>query len=327
MHCEPCCSVLEILAKPGQMRTFLRSKTTPKKKSNEFPRQLLAPILDYPKDTTAVTGMVDCVMGKGDAEEAPEIQAQGDGTSVQWGEFQGTWSPGQEMGNSTGNRGWQGCTSEANWVAFRDVDTEEMKEQTQTSPHNGRWWCEDSAVMCESATEHSIDKSSLQRVFEDCFPSITLPVVHEGDVRPLEAVFTDTGSGGESQMNTGSAEHLWGTVCDRRKRSQLWCTWEGSKLHSSYLSSLPINPKDKVPSHKAKPPASSPVHKEKVTPRRLSAVVGKEPELKFMKVASVSVHVSGFSPSHHLQSLFQHWTQPSKTRLRVAYDFNCSLLV
>ncbi|KAG8550841.1 hypothetical protein GDO81_019618 [Engystomops pustulosus] len=82
------------------------------------------------------------------------------------------------------------------------------------------------------------------------------------------------------------------------------------------------------PPHRTKFSASSPAPKQRPQPHKLSTGSPRDPELKLMKVASVSVHVTGFSPSHHLQSLFQHWSQPSgKTRLKVAYEFNRSLLV
>ncbi|CAJ0949932.1 unnamed protein product [Ranitomeya imitator] len=82
------------------------------------------------------------------------------------------------------------------------------------------------------------------------------------------------------------------------------------------------------PPHRSKFSASSPVPKQRPQHHKMSTGLARDPELKLMKVASVSVHVTGFSPSHHLQSLFQHWSQPSgKTRLKVAYEFNRSLLV
>ncbi|CAH2314028.1 Hypothetical predicted protein [Pelobates cultripes] len=167
-------------------------------------------------------------------------------------------------------------------------------------------------------------QESLGWVFEDCFPSYSPPVI-EDDIKPLEPPQPASGDLTTSPSHSQSATCLWGAVCDRRTHPNRQCKWEGSKLHNSYLSSLHIDPNDKLPAHKNKFPVTSPALREKQPPHKLS--MGKEAELKLMKVASVSVHVSGFSPSHHLQSLFQHWTQPQgKPRLKVAYEFKHSLM-
>ncbi|XP_075463084.1 uncharacterized protein LOC142498689 isoform X4 [Ascaphus truei] len=235
---------------------------------------------------TTVTDVDVSPHGKGDAEGAGGMKMQeeqargteGKATPVQWGEFHG-----MRLGES-----WSDDND--SWKAFTDEDSEQAwldDEGTQTAQDHGQWWCEDCTVLSSSA-EHLGDKSSLEKVFESCFPSFPLPEIQE-DVKPLEQFFPELGSW-EDQTHTRSAERLWGTVCDRRIYPELQGKWEGSRLHSSYLSTLHISPNGKV--------------------------------------AAVSVHVSGFSPSHHLQSLFQHWTHPNgKTRLKVAYDFNRSLLV
>ncbi|KAE8585646.1 hypothetical protein XENTR_v10021387 [Xenopus tropicalis] len=270
-----------------------------------------------------------------DTEKARKIQTKEnreDETPEQWGEFQGIWGRGKEMEKCWCESGLQGCCDDR-WTAFRDVNTDESQlvtELTEMSEHSGPWWCEDSTRPCERSTKHSVKKSNLQRIFENCFPPFSQSVVEE-DVTPLE-LYTS----GESHTQHRQVEQLWGTACSRWRQSDPSYKWEGSRLHSSYLSMLHIKPKNQegqsarcLPNpQKVKSLAASPSINEKIQAQKVSTVARREPELKLMKVASVSVHVSGFSPSHHLQSLFQHWTQPNgKARLTVAYNFNHSLLV
>ncbi|XP_075463082.1 uncharacterized protein LOC142498689 isoform X3 [Ascaphus truei] len=270
---------------------------------------------------TTVTDVDVSPHGKGDAEGAGGMKMQeeqargteGKATPVQWGEFHGmrlgeSWSD-----DNVGRPSQMKTVSRHGWM---------MKERRlhRTMGSGGV-----KIALCCLALQ-SISETNLEKVFESCFPSFPLPEIQE-DVKPLEQFFPELGSW-EDQTHTRSAERLWGTVCDRRIYPELQGKWEGSRLHSSYLSTLHISPNGKLHPHKVKSVVVSPAPKEKLQPHKLSVVVGKEPELKLMKVAAVSVHVSGFSPSHHLQSLFQHWTHPNgKTRLKVAYDFNRSLLV
>ncbi|OCT68015.1 uncharacterized protein LOC108698616 [Xenopus laevis] len=271
----------------------------------------------------------------GDTGEAEEIQTKEnkeDESSEQWGEYQGTWGRGIEIETCWCKSGLHGCC-EDRWTTFIDVNTKESElvtELTQMPKQNERWWCEDNTRPCERSTKHSTDKSSLQRIFENCFPPFAHPVVEEKPT-PLELP-----TSGKSHTQNRSVEQLWDTACSRGRQCDQYYKWEGSKLQSSYLSMLHIKPKNvEVQSarcltntHKVKSIVTSPVPSEKIQSQKVSTVVRQEPDLKLMKVASVSVHVSGFSPSHHLQSLFQHWTQPKgKARLTVDYNFNPSVLV
>ncbi|CAH2314030.1 Hypothetical predicted protein [Pelobates cultripes] len=88
-------------------------------------------------------------------------------------------------------------------------------------------------------------QESLGWVFEDCFPSYSPPVI-EDDIKPLEPPQPASGDLTTSPSHSQSATCLWGAVCDRRTHPNRQCKWEGSKLHNSYLSSLHIDPNDKV---------------------------------------------------------------------------------
>ncbi|XP_053330115.1 uncharacterized protein LOC128503945 [Spea bombifrons] len=251
------------------------------------------------------------------------LPAQGDpgteGAADQWGEFQGTCCRGGDSGKL---QGWGGQDS---WDAFSDADPEET-DPRRTETSNGQWWCEESTMLCAGPAPRPIDRAGLERLLENCFPSNPVPRV-EDDIEPLEQSLAAHGQT-PSPARTRTVGCLLGTPRDRRTNPDLQRKWEGSALHKSYLSSLHIDPDDKVHPHRAKFPSGSPAPREKQPPHKVPGAGGKETELKLMKVASVSVHVSGFGPSHHLQSLFHHWTQPQgKTRLKLAYDFNRSLLV
>ncbi|OCT66268.1 uncharacterized protein LOC121397788 [Xenopus laevis] len=259
-----------------------------------------------------------------DPGRAVEIQTKNnkeDESPELWGEYQGIWGRGKEMEMCWCKGGLQGCC-EDRWTTLR---TTKESEVTQMSEHNEQWWCEESTRPYERSTKHSTEKSSLQRIFENCFPPFAHPVVEE-DITPLE-LHTSV----KSHSQHRSVEQLWGTACRDGRQSEPCYKWEGSRLHSSYLSMLYIKPKNEevqsalcLPNpHKIKSLVSSPSPSEKMQVQKVRTVVRQEPDLKLMKVASVSVHVSGFSPSHHLQSLFQHWTQPNgKAKLTVAYNFN-----
>ncbi|KAM4611225.1 uncharacterized protein O3C94_022618, partial [Discoglossus pictus] len=114
-----------------------------------------------------------------------------EGEQVQWGEFQGTWAGGGEDGSM---RGRQGLRHEDSWEAFRDDNLEETKMDGQGLPvsrHDGQWWCEASTELGPQAPEHYGYQNSLERVFEECFPSLPVQEVKD-DVRPLEEVFSET---------------------------------------------------------------------------------------------------------------------------------------
>ncbi|KAG9462500.1 hypothetical protein GDO78_013995, partial [Eleutherodactylus coqui] len=84
------------------------------------------------------------------------------------------------------------------WVAFGDAEGEESQTDDQkvhTIQHDGRWWCEDSTTLC---TEHSIDKNSLEHIFENCFPPVSHPVVEE-EIQPLESLLHDIKPQGHKQ--------------------------------------------------------------------------------------------------------------------------------
>ncbi|XP_068106877.1 uncharacterized protein [Hyperolius riggenbachi] len=220
------------------------------------------------------------------------------------------------------------------WVAFKDTVSEESRtddQETHITQCSGRWWCESSTTLC--TREHSPNKSSVGHILEHCFPQISHPCVEE-DIKPLESLLHNTGAEGHKQSYSrdacdhSSADCPWMVTPDHTQNPDVLYKWEGSQLRSAYLSSLHIKPNEKTLSQRTRFSSSSPAPKQRIQPHKMSTGLGREPELKLMKVASVSVHVTGFSPSHHLQSLFQHWSQPSgKTRLKVAYEFNRSLLV
>ncbi|KAM8952293.1 uncharacterized protein RCH25_043090 [Pelodytes ibericus] len=258
---------------------------------------------------------------RGDVEAAGRMltESSSDGTTVQWGEFQGTGRRGREGAQNVLQEWW----AEDSWEAFRDCDNEETDTHgTPMSQHDGQWWCEDSTVLCTGPTHQPIDTSRLDQVFESCFPSHSLPVI-EDYIKPLNPLLCIAG-GHSNSPHTRLGSCFLGAACDQ----QVQCKFEASRLHNSYLSSLHIDPHDKITPHKAKFLTTSPALKEKQQSHRMGASVTKEAELKLMKVASVSVHVSGFSPCHHLQSLFQHWSPAQgKPRLKLAYELKRSLLV
>ncbi|KAM5146367.1 uncharacterized protein ACMZJ9_013587 [Mantella aurantiaca] len=285
-----------------------------------------------PVDSTAIgvteespLGIED-VAGEGLLETEEEV-TRTEGSPVLWGEFQGTQQNDGEEEGDWFTTGPHTCQLDDSWVAFTD------SEESHSDNHEGilkqcggRWWCESSTTLC--TRENSPSKSSVEHIIEHCFPPILHPHTEE-DIKPLESLLHDIGLQGHRQTHSRdtcdhrSADCLWGSTSDHMQDPDTLHKWEGSQLRSAYLSSLHIKPNDKIPPNRTR---SSPAPKQRIQPHKMSTGLGRE--LKLMKVASVSVHVTGFSPSHHLQSLFQHWSQPSgKTRLKVAYDFNCSLLV
>ncbi|XP_040179098.1 uncharacterized protein LOC120913302 [Rana temporaria] len=277
------------------------------------------------EDPVAVSSVADdSLLGIGDVAGDGRLEEE-ETRTVLWGEFQGTQqNDGEEEGDCF-TRGLHASHSDDSWVAFRDSEESHSDNQEGLLTQcGGRWWCESSTTLC--TREHSPNKSSVGHIFEHCFPPISHPHTEE-DITPLESLLHDIGLHGHRQTNTRdtcdhrSADCLWGATPDHTQDPDMLYKWEGSQLRSAYLSSLNIKPNDKIPPNKTR---SSPAPKQRIQPHKMST--GRE--LKLMKVASVSVHVTGFNPSHHLQSLFQHWSQPSgKTRLKVAYDFNRSLLV
>ncbi|XP_069798904.1 uncharacterized protein [Dendropsophus ebraccatus] len=313
------------------MRTFSGSHRTPHKKTNTFIRHAMTSSAQHQVDA----GIVHTTVGSPlrDMIEEKDLETEVDwtrteGSPVLWGEFQGTQQMEGEDENEWYHKGLHRCRPDDTWVAFRDAEGEEPQAEDQEGhaiQHNGRWWCEDSTTL--STRENSIDKSRLEHIFESCFPPVSHPLV-EDDIQPLESLLHDVEPEGHKQTWRRSTDYLQSASCEHTRDPDLLYKWEGSQLHSTYLSSLHINPNDKGPPHRTKFSASSPLPKQRPQPHKLSNGLARDPELKLMKVASVSVHVTGFSPSHHLQSLFHHWSQPSgKTRLKVAYEFNRSLLV
>ncbi|KAG8448775.1 hypothetical protein GDO86_015731 [Hymenochirus boettgeri] len=285
-----------------------------------------------------VSALEVSVLGNRDMEEAGEINIMEEDkeNETQWGEFHGMFVKGEEIQRCWCANGLPECP-EDRWIAFREFNEEEsdlQSEQVKRAGQDGQWWCEDSKRVYERITDHSIEKNSLQTVFLTCFPSLSNPVIEE-DIPPLnleDCVKTHT----PASLSNRSMEQLWDTVSSHCKQQKSWYKSEGTRLHRFYLSSLYINRKHEelqpagslIHSNKTKVLANSPAPKGHLQPHKERTVVRKEPDLKLLKVASVSVHVSGFGRSHHLQSLFQHWNQPNgKARLTVAYDFNRSLLV
>ncbi|XP_071980089.1 uncharacterized protein [Engystomops pustulosus] len=304
------------------MRTFLGSHRTPHKKTNTSMRHDMASSAQHPDDA-GIDGTTETMRDIIQDPEAEEDGTRTGGSSILWGEFQGTQQTEGDDGSEWYHRGPHRCRPDDTWVAFQDAEDENSQtdEEEKTTQHDGRWWREDSTTLC--TREHSGDKINLGHIFESCFPPVSHPLVEE-EILPLESLLHDE----EPQTWRRSTDYLQRVTSRHTRDPDLLCKWEGSHLHSNYLSSLQINPNQKGPPHRTKFSASSPAPKQRPQPHKLSTGSPRDPELKLMKVASVSVHVTGFSPSHHLQSLFQHWSQPSgKTRLKVAYEFNRSLLV
>ncbi|CAI9597341.1 unnamed protein product [Staurois parvus] len=283
-----------------------------------------------PVEVSAVADDSPLGIGDGDGDgrlETEEEVTRTEGSSVLWGEFQGTQQNDGEEEGDWFTRGLHAGQPDDSWVAFRDSEESHSDNQEGLLTQcGGRWWCESSTTLC--TREHSPNKSSVGHIFEHCFPPISHPHTEE-DIKPLESLLHDIGLQGHRQTNTRdtcdhrSADCPRGATPDHTQDPDMLYKWEGSQVRSAYLSSLNIKPNDKIPPNRTR---SSPAPKQRIQPHKMSTGLGRE--LKLMKVASVSVHVTGFSPSHHLQSLFQHWSQPSgKTRLKVAYDFNRSLLV
>ncbi|XP_072285645.1 uncharacterized protein [Pyxicephalus adspersus] len=306
------------------MRTFSGSQKTPCKRTNTTVRHIMASDAKDPVDILAASVMEESSLGIEDVAgnerlETEEEVTRTEGSTVLWGEFQGTQPNDGEEEGEWFSRGLHECQPDDSWVAFTGVeDSHSNDEEGLLTQCGGRWWCESSTTLC--TREHSPQKSSVGHIFEHCFPQISLPHTEE-DIKPLESLLHDMGLQGHRQRHPrDTCDHR---AADHTQDPDMLYKWEGSQLRSSYLSSLHIKPNDKVPPNRTR---SSPAPKQRVQPHKMSTGLGRE--LKLMKVASVSVHVTGFSPSHHLQSLFQHWSQPSgKTRLKVAYDFNRSLLV
>ncbi|KAM9323983.1 uncharacterized protein PAF06_020235 [Gastrophryne carolinensis] len=285
------------------------------------------------EDEAGSTLVGSAVLRMGDEAEDGRLEIEKDMTgTLLWGEFQGTQqNEGEEEGNWR-TRGLRGCRPDENWTAFTGEEIEETDSQeTHKTQCDGRWWCESSTKLC--MREHPQNKNSIGHIFAHCFPQVSHPHIEE-DIKPLETLLHDPGPEEHRQAPTRNACHhrspncLWGTRSNIAQDPDALYKWERSQIRSAYLSSLQIKPTDKIPPHRTRFSASSPAPKQRIQPHKMSTGLARDPELKLMKMASVTVHVTGFSPSHHLQSLFQHWSQPSgKTRLKVAYDFNRSLLV
>ncbi|XP_073405369.1 uncharacterized protein [Dendrobates tinctorius] len=313
------------------MRMFLGSHRTLHKKTHTSIRCAMASSAQHQVEAGIVHAAAGSPLGTRDMIEEKDKGVEADwtrteGSPVIWGEFQGTEG---DKGNEWYHKGGlHRCRPEDTWVAFSDTESEEPQSDDReghTIQHDGRWWCEDSTTLCPR--EQSTDKSSIEHVFENCFPPVSHPLVEE-EIQPLESLLHDADPPSHKQTRGRSIDYLQRSSCGHTRDPDALYKWKESLLHSSYLSCLHINPNDKGPPHRTKFSASPPVPKQRPQHHKMSTGLARDPELKLMKVASVSVHVTGFSPSHHLQSLFQHWSQPSgKTRLKVAYEFNRSLLV
>ncbi|CAH2314037.1 elongation factor 1-gamma [Pelobates cultripes] len=88
-----------------------------------------------------------------------QVESRIDGSSVQWGEFQGTWCRGSQDGDGQDKQLLHGWWTDDRWEAFRDTDSKEIDTQVaERSQAAGQWWCEDSMLLCNGPTHLSRNK-------------------------------------------------------------------------------------------------------------------------------------------------------------------------
>ncbi|XP_029427697.1 uncharacterized protein LOC115073425 [Rhinatrema bivittatum] len=302
-----------------------------------------------------------CSHGEGCATAATtsgmKTEAEVGEETLQWGDFlaSGDQTPldgGHRDGAKEASGGvrlrsydWSSADS---WRAFSDEedgtshgpsvrgdygDPVRSGQETDRSQGEGPWWLdsirEDERLeMSESASSHS----NVEGLFLKCFPGPSLAdsrTCPSEEVQTLEKLLSTVAGNPENQGHTRQAVHLWQSLWISRSTLTLGYGWPGSQFLQVYLTSLDIDPTDTVHPVHASPTVDLPITGKKgKDPNVLSTVSRCEQELKLSKGAGIFVHMNGFSPSQHLQALFQQWTQSSgKKKLKLAYEFNRSLLV
>ncbi|XP_069500589.1 aftiphilin-like isoform X2 [Ambystoma mexicanum] len=231
------------------------------------------------------------------------------------------------------------------WRAFADEEdtsrgptpTNACAKAHSRSPDKGQWWFGDhtgqqrpkaSFTEQSKSTQHKVLQIPLSRIFESCFPPQSLTASQE-EVQPLEGLLCSQANTCAGVPHMRQAAHLFESLIDRKHAFDLRIKWSGSHSQKACLASLHIDPtRTKIPT-RPKPLVDSPIIAKKMEGRKLLvSSSGYDRELKLTKVTDASVPVNGFSPSHHLQSFLQQWMQSSgKKKLKMAYDFNRSLLV
>lgn len=291
--------------------------------------------------------------GGEDDDEFGTFVAAGD--RVEWEEFgvcqrreqtreTGSLRPEKGPLNSTPSPG-------AGWRAFTDEDEDTLRCHSlrnrcseaeshdpgpTASPDKGQWWFGDGAeqrlkascTVQRSSSQYKDSQSSLRNIFENCFPPEPLTVLKE-DVQPLEVLLSSQAKTRGSDPHLRQAACLFKSLMDRKHTFNLRTKWAESYSQKAYMEVLQIDQTSKIHPAKPKPFVDSPKNAKKIEGRKLLvASTGYDKELKLTKVTDTSIPVNGFSPSHHLQTFFQHWMQSSgKKKLKMAYDFNRSLLV
>nr|XP_033813040.1 uncharacterized protein LOC117366068 isoform X2 [Geotrypetes seraphini] len=192
----------------------------------------------------------------------------------------------------------------------------------------GPWWLgsvgkDEQLEASESVNSHN----NMEGLFQKCFPIpsfISSRPYFKGEDQTLEKLLS-TGSH-ENQALTRQAIQFWRSLWDSTSTVKVGSSQPGLQFLQAYHTSLDINPID---TDHAEPVVDVPSKAQKKDKSIvLSSVSRCDQELKLSKGAGIFVHMNGFSPSHHLQALFQQWTQSSgKKKLKLAYEFNRSLLV
>nr|XP_033813039.1 uncharacterized protein LOC117366068 isoform X1 [Geotrypetes seraphini] len=275
------------------------------------------------------------------------------GDNVQWGEFlassgQMPLDEGQrdeanegsdaQLPDAWGSQDWSLADS---WRPFSDEEDDtnsgpSLMGGCKDSFHSGQrrhstqgpWWLgsvgkDEQLEASESVNSHN----NMEGLFQKCFPIpsfISSRPYFKGEDQTLEKLLS-TGSH-ENQALTRQAIQFWRSLWDSTSTVKVGSSQPGLQFLQAYHTSLDINPID---TDHAEPVVDVPSKAQKKDKSIvLSSVSRCDQELKLSKGAGIFVHMNGFSPSHHLQALFQQWTQSSgKKKLKLAYEFNRSLLV
>ncbi|KAJ1108267.1 hypothetical protein NDU88_005647 [Pleurodeles waltl] len=218
----------------------------------------------------------------------------------------------------------------------RDSEAHSHNPGPAASPDKGQWWFGDGAeqqlkascTVQRSSSQHKDSQSSLRNIFESCFPTEPLPVLQE-EIQPLDVILSSQANTCGSDPHLRQATFLFKSLMDRKHTFNLRTKWSESYSQKAFMEVLHIDQTSKIHPAKPKPFVDSPNNAKKIEGRKLLvASTGYDKELKLTKVTDTSIPVNGFSPSHHLQTFFQQWMQSSgKKKLKMAYDFNRSLLV
>ncbi|XP_030074981.1 uncharacterized protein LOC115480442 [Microcaecilia unicolor] len=281
------------------------------------------------------------------------------GDNVQWGEFlassdqtphdegqrdEDKEGSGVQLPSAWGSQDWSSADS---WRPFSDEedgtnngpslmggcrDPFHCGQGRHMSQGKGPWWL-DSISKDEQleASESVSSHNNVEGLFQKCFPIpsfISSRPYFTGEDQTLEKLLSSEAGSHENQESR-QAIHFWRSIWDSRSTFKLGCSRPGLKFLQAYLTSLNIDPIDTDHAVHANPAVDFPSTEQKRDNAIvLSSVSRCEQELKLSKGAGIFVHLNGFRPSHHLQALFQQWTQSTgKKKLKLAYEFNRSLLV